>query len=95
MNWRNIEFVVCPVGHVNICENGEKPKFCQECGMKIKYPAKIKRCKVCGRPITKDLEKLGNGLREEYKDDMCIECWIGSHPKKIEKSKVVLEEVAS
>ena len=83
INWTREEFVVCPKGHINLVEKGERPKFCYECGMEIDYSPEaqnIKTCKRCGRPISKDLDRIKNGFTEEYKDTgLCINCWVKSN----------------
>jgi len=92
MNWKFVKIVVCPEGHINVCDNGV-PKFCQECGLPIDVNQKARRCKICGRPITKDLGKLGNGMREEYKDSgMCVPCWIYRHPEEVKQARIKLAE---
>jgi len=96
MNWKGLHLVVCPIGHVNIVEKGEHPKFCYECGLKIDYSKdaqKIRKCKDCGRPLTKSIGKLGNGLREEYKDTgLCVQCWVRTHKEELEIARVQIED---
>lgn len=37
----------------------------------------IKKCKICGLPISKDIEELEKGgIMEEYKDELCYDCYL-------------------
>ena len=84
---KNEKIIVCPVGHVMIVVDGEKPKFCYECGREIDYSSdaqKIKTCKRCGLPITKDINKINNGFHEEYLESgICTDCWVKKNRERL------------
>ena len=93
---KNESIIVCPVGHVMIVTDGEKPKFCYECGRKIDYSPEaqtFKLCKKCGRPITKDINKINNGFREEYLESgICTDCWVKKNHDRLSLIKVQASE---
>jgi len=37
----------------------------------------MKKCKLCGLPISKNLEELSKGgVLEEYKEGYCLDCYL-------------------
>jgi len=51
----------------------------------------MRKCRKCGKILTRRLRYLGNDdYAEEYKDGLCVKCWIEEHRNLIETAKVIL-----
>jgi len=51
----------------------------------------MKRCKKCGRKMTKKLHLLrDNEVVEEYKDGLCIDCWIKTHKQDLVRYSMII-----
>lgn len=50
----------------------------------------MKRCSRCGKKMTRDLHLLSNGdVVEEYKNGLCVHCWILEHKHEIQRLKAM------
>ena len=50
-----------------------------------------RKCRICGKYLTKNMGELGeSNFVEEYKDGLCVKCWIEEHRNLIETAKVIL-----
>jgi len=52
---------------------------------------KRKKCRVCGKYLTKNLSELGKSdYAEEYKDGLCVKCWTKKNKNFIMVAKSIL-----
>ncbi|RLG59183.1 MAG: hypothetical protein DRN95_02690 [Candidatus Hydrothermarchaeota archaeon] len=52
---------------------------------------KRKKCKGCGKYLTKNLRELGkSNFVEEYRDGLCVDCWINKNRKELTRAKICL-----
>jgi len=51
----------------------------------------MKKCKKCGRILTKKLRYLKERkYAEEYKDGLCVKCWIKENEGFLKTARIVL-----